>query len=206
MSGPINWEAIGKAFCAETMSNVKLAKAHCITEGAIRKKAKERGWVRGQPYPELAAKLPPVPKALLRREPDKRPAPLPPPQVAELPPVPESMLRHEPTTPTATEKELTVDLIRRMLDELDCVTSHIGELEELIEAETAGDQDGRRRAGMMKAISLPVRSNTLRLLLAAQVEANKKPEKGKKEQKADAAKGAATGRFAPSVAPLRAVK
>jgi hypothetical protein len=58
----------------------------------------------------------------------------------------------------------------------------------------------------MKAISLPVRSNTLRLLLAAQVEANKKPEKGKKEQKAEAAKGAATGRFAPSVAPLRAVK
>lgn len=202
MSGPINWEAIGKAFCANTMSNVKLAKAHCITEGAVRKKAKERGWVRDQPYVPPAAKLPPVPKALLRRDPVA-----PKPQVAELPPIPTSVLRHEPTTPaTATNTELTGDLIRRMLDELDCVTSHIGELEELIEAETAGDQDGRRRAGMMKAISLPVRSNTLRLLLAAQVEANKKPEKGKKATQQDKAREVSSGgKFKSSAPPLRVV-
>jgi len=201
MSGPINWEAIGKAFCADTMSNVKLAKAHCITEGAIRKKAKERGWVRGLPYPELPTSLPPVPKALLRREPTPRPAPAQPTPAATLPPVPATALRHEPTTPaTATNTELTGDLIRRMLDELDCVTSHIGELEELIEAETAGDQDGRRRAGMMKAISLPTRSNTLRLLLAAQVEANKKPEKGKKAtQQDDANKVVGSSKFRPRV-------
>ena len=41
-----------------------------------------------------------------------------------------------------------------MLDELDTVTSRMGELEEMIEEETDGDRDGGRRDAMMKALSL----------------------------------------------------
>ena len=86
-----------------------------------------------------------------------------------------------------TNEELSVDLTRRMLDELDTVTSHIGEMEELIEIETGNDRDDRRRAAMMKAVSLPVRANTLKMLLAAQAEASEDGKKGKKELQQQAA-------------------
>lgn len=172
-----DWNAIEKAYREDKMSNVKLAAAHNVTEGAIRKEAKKGGWVRGSVYVPPAAKLPPVPAALMRR---------PPP--AERPPLNEA------------ETALLDDLVLRMLDELDATTSHVGEIEALIDAETAGDKDGRRRAAMLKAVSLPVRANTLRLLLTAQAERAKKPEKGKKAQKAEAAKeAAASSKFRPRI-------
>lgn len=159
-------------------SNVEIAKLHSVSEAYVRKMAKKLGWKRG-------ADVTPA-----------RPAPPP----AEL------LRRPFANTSDMTNEELTVDLTRRMLDELDTITAHIGELEDMIENETANDRDGRRRAAMMKAVSLPVRSNTLKLLLAAQAEASEDGKKGKKEQQKDKAKSAAGGRFAPAVAPgLRVV-
>lgn len=174
--------ALETAFKAGKLSNVKLAHAHNVSEGYIRKLAKLHGWKKGEAVTPPAAKLPPVPP---------------------------EVMRHEPTTPpTVTNKALTEDLVRRMLDELDATTSHIGDLERLIEAETGADKDGRRRAGMLKAISLPVRSNALRMLLAAQQELSKADggKKGKREQQADKAREAATGgKFKASAPPLRVV-
>lgn len=175
--------AIEIAFKEKRMTNTALAKAHNVSEGYIRKMAREYGWKRGDPVTPPAAALPPVPA---------------------------DTLRHTPTTPPeTTNAELTVDLVRRMLDELDATTSHIGELEELIEAETAGDKDGRRRAGMLKAISLATRSNSLRMLLAAQAELSKGEgagKKGKKEQQVEKAREVSSGgRFKSSAPPLRVV-
>lgn len=174
--------AIETAFKAHKMSNVKLAIAHNVSEGLIRKMAKQYGWKRGDAVEPPAAKLPPVP-----------------PEVT----------RHEPVTPpTVTNRALTDDLVRRMLDELDATTTHLGELEALIETETGADKDGRRRGAMLKAISLPVRSNALRMLLAAQAELARDAgaKKGKREQAADKARDAATGgKFRAGVAPLRVV-
>lgn len=154
-------------------SNVAIGKMHGVTEAYVRKMAKKLNWKRGQDA--LPPPLPPPPRDLLRR----------------------------PAADTSgmTNMELTQDLTRRMLDELDTITAHIGELEDLIEAETANDRDDRRRAAMMKAVSLPVRSNTLKLLLAAQAEAEGEGKKGKKEQKAEKAKAVGAGRFAPATAP-----
>ena len=59
------------------------------------------------------------------------------------------------------------DLTLRLLDELDATTSHVGELEEAIEAETAGDKTGQRRAAMMKAVGLPSRAGVIKDLSAA---------------------------------------
>lgn len=177
----LDLHALEVAYKANKLSNVKLAHAHNVSEGYIRKLAKLHGWKRGAPVEPPAAKLPPVPAAVMR---------------------------HEPTTPPeVTNRELTADLVRRMLDELDATTSHIGDLEALIEAETGGDKDGRRRAGMLKAISLPVRSNALRMLLAAQAELSSgEGKKGKREQQKDRAKELGTGgKFKPSAPPLRVV-
>lgn len=166
-------DAIEKDWKAGEMSNVAIGFKHGCTEAYVRKMAKKLNWQRGAAL---------------------TPAPLPPP--------PKELLRHDRATSNlVSNEELTKDLTRRMLDELDTVTSHIGELEDLIEAETANDRDGRRRAAMMKAVSLPVRANTLKMLLAAQAEADEEGKKGKKEKQLEAAKAAGGGKFKASAPP-----
>jgi hypothetical protein len=83
-------------------------------------------------------------------------------------------------------------LIARMLDELDAVTTHQGELAEEILAATAADRDPRRRNAMLRAISLSSRAATLKNLAAAaktvaQIEAPSAGAVGKKAQATAAA-------------------
>jgi len=59
------------------------------------------------------------------------------------------------------------DLTLRLMSELDAVTTHHGELEDLIIDETAGDRDAKRRNAMLRAIELPSRSATLKVLISA---------------------------------------
>ena len=42
----IDWEAIEKEYRAGQLSNVQIAKGHDVSEGAIRKKAKQLGWTK----------------------------------------------------------------------------------------------------------------------------------------------------------------
>lgn len=52
----------------------------------------------------------------------------------------------------------------RLLDELDAATSHVGELEDLI---NAPDTDPKRRTAMLKAVSLPGRAAVMRDIATA---------------------------------------
>lgn len=82
------------------------------------------------------------------------------------------------------------DVVHRMIDELDAATSHIGELEQEIESETAGDESGARRAAMFKALSLSARSGSIKNLtssLKALAEAKPGATAGKKAQAQEAA-------------------
>ena len=90
----------------------------------------------------------------------------------------------------------------RLLDELDAVTTHYDEIEDLIIDETAGDRDSRRRSAMLRAVSLGARAAALKLLIAAantwaELErpaiATKPAGKGKKAQAQDAAQTAGQG-------------
>jgi len=109
-------------------------------------------------------------------------------------------------------------LTLRLLDELDAITTHQGDLEDLIELETIDDEDGgRRRAAMLKAIGLPSRAAVLKQLLAAtrawsdlerpaakpapKGDGAKPPAQGKKAERAAAAKEASIGKFAPPPPP-----
>ncbi len=79
-------------------------------------------------------------------------------------------------------------LIGRMLDELDVVTTHAGELQELIEI---SEEDPRRQLAMMKAVDLPSRANTAKTLAAAlKTLTDSKPQgaDGKKAERDAAAK------------------
>lgn len=166
-------DAIERDWKAGKLSNVAVGARHGVTEGYVRKVAKKFNWTRG------AAPTPPPP-----------------------PPPPKELLRRDaPATAGMDDPTLANNLLRRMLDELDTVTSHIGELEELIELETHDDRDDRRRAAMLKAVSLPVRANTLKLLLMAQADAAPEGKKGKKELLQEAAVVAGKGKFKSSAPP-----
>jgi hypothetical protein len=118
--------------------------------------------------------------------------------------------------------ERAKDLAERMLDELGAVTSHVGELEDLIEIDTLADKDGgKRRASMLRAIELPSRVSSLKQLLAAtrawaeleeRLQQAKKPAGegvaapaasgfSKKAERAAAAQGASIGKFASPPPP-----
>jgi hypothetical protein len=95
-------------------------------------------------------------------------------------------------------------LIARMIDELDVVTSRSGELERLIEAETAEDRSSTRREGMLRAIGLGARSATMKNLATAaktlsEINGSPQGKKAIKEQKAEAS------RFEPMATPKLAL-
>lgn len=93
-----------------------------------------------------------------------------------------------------------------MFNELEAITSYDGELEELIEVATAGDEDDRRRDAMLKAVSLPARSQIAKNLATALKTINEAggPAKGKKAQQQERA--AAVGRkFGAIGAPTKTI-
>lgn len=213
-----DYEAIGRAYCSDRWSNRELAATHNISEAAIRKMAKKYGWVKGQPYPEPAPK--PLPKAepkLRRADPPASVPDTPPPVQLVVPPAdPEAELPELPILPynpkpdaDVSDIEYAEKLARRMLDELHESTLALGEMEDLIYRETAGDTDGRRRLAMLRAVSLPTRATTLKALMqtltAARGPIAARPP-GKKEQQAEAAGRVAGGGRFGTAQPPRLVK
>ncbi|HVJ31651.1 MAG TPA: hypothetical protein VND94_00935 [Terriglobia bacterium] len=187
-SKPVDWATIEAEYRAGKLSNRQIAKRFGVTEGAIRKRAKEKNWVRtkGQAaYQPVAEVLAPVrPRASAAA----------------------SSMKPAPAVDGSDHLTMGRDLALRLLYELDATTSRLDEIEDAIIAETKDDQNGRRRSAMMRAVSLPVRSMTLKTLAQALTAMNEaEGEKGKKEQKVDAAKEAAKGRFATPAAPKLAV-
>jgi len=96
-----------------------------------------------------------------------------------------------------------LSLAERMTDELEDITAHHGEISEAIEIETANDESPRRRDAMMKAISHPLRTNSLKTIAqtVALLGGKAGAKRGKKEQQKEAAENASSGRFAPMSQP-----
>lgn len=123
-----------------------------------------------------------------------------------VPPVP--MPRASAPSPSRNEPEDILTRARReaetLLSELEETRLRMGEIEDAIEDETRNDMNGRRRAMMMKAVSLPTRSAVLKTIMQA-LATMREAEPGKKEMKAEAAKEAARGKFAAPAPPMLAV-
>lgn len=145
-----DWAAIEIEFTETTISVRELARRLSISEGAIRKKAKANGWVR--PSAEST-----------HRESRRPPATV-------------------PTLIQASALDVSAilgrgrNLITRLLSELEDATAHVGQLHEMIEAETADDKDSKRRSALYKAISLPVRAGAIKNLAIALKGLNKMAE------------------------------
>src|SRR3712207_417649 len=115
------WTAVEADFRGGTLSNRQIAKRHGVSESAIRKRSESEGWVRTLAQSAHQSAHPAH-------------------QGSELP-------RHGADRPVRTSGSLAKshvepgsDLALRLLDELDATTSHVGELEEIIEEATANDE------------------------------------------------------------------
>ena len=139
------WAAIEAEYCRSDDSIREIADRHSIAEAAIRKRAKAEKWQRPDRKVRTTARC-----AL-------------PSEAAPPPPA----LNPEAPIDAARIADGGRGLIGRMLDELDVVTSRRGELEDMIEAATDGDDEDDRRIAMDRAVSLPSRANTMKTLALA---------------------------------------
>ena len=176
----VDWQRIEIEYCSGEDSISEIADRHEISRAAIQKRAKAEKWHR-------------VVAPCNQVQPERQPP---------------------PPAPTDPDKPLDAaqianggrDLVARMLEELDVTTSRRGELEDMIIADTAGDEGGDRRDGMMRAVSLPTRANTMKTLALALKTLNEaSAPQGKKAAVQEKANEIA-GRFRPIGPPkLKAV-
>jgi hypothetical protein len=133
----IDWKGIEADYRAGVMSIREIARWYGISDTAIHKKAGTDGWERKPKKPG------PFEEAKAQR----------------------TTVHAEIIPPPSVKPEALGDRARgitgRLLDELDAVTAHAGELEDMICAE---ESDPRRRQALLKAVSLSERASTLKNL------------------------------------------
>lgn len=177
----IDWSRIEIEYLAGEDSVREIADRHSISHTAIQKRAKALKWERKVATPK-------------RRQPERSP---PPPPLAD----PDKPLD------AAAVADGGRGLVSRMLDELDVITTRRGELEDMIIDATDGDEEDARRDAMMRAVSLPVRANTMKTLALALKTLNEASAPQGKKAAAQEKANEIGRRFAPFGAPtLKAVK
>ncbi|WP_375597585.1 hypothetical protein [Devosia sp. Naph2] len=181
----IDWKGIRSDYEAGVMTVREIARWYGISDTAIHKKAKAEEWKRKEktqsPFEESKA------------------------QRSALPP--QSPV--EVIQPASVKPEALADRARaltgRLMDELETVTSHVGELEDMICQE---EGDPRRRQALLKALSLGERSKTLKDL-STTMKTLKEADapQGVKQQRQAAAENAASSgsKFAPRNGPRMVV-
>ena len=149
----IDWSGVERDYRAGVMGVREIARWYGISDTAVHKKAKAEGWER-KPKPES-----PFVQAKAQRT-----------------------VQAEILLPPAVKPEAIADRARlitgRLLDELDAVTAHAGELEEMICSE---ESDPRRRQALLKAVSLSERASTLKNLATAMKTLNEAATPGGKK-------------------------
>lgn len=174
-------EEIESLYRSGAMTNAAIGEMYKVSGDAVRKMAKRKGWKKFTPMSEKKL-APEVCEFTIKK------------------PLSESF----DTKKNDTLAYMSIDLAERMLEELHQMTTYQGELKALILAETEEDRDAKRRAAMLKAISLPIRANTLKTI--SQILINTKGNvsfgvSSKKQQNTEKAKVAIKGKFAPSEPP-----
>jgi hypothetical protein len=186
-----NEESIKSAYLFGTKSIRQIAKEHGVSDAWVRKLAKRHDWgarpaLGSQPSSQPGSR-PSTALVVIRESASERVEPSPSPRDADEPS--ETIQKAARTDPHVLADD-TLDVLSRLKDELDAVTTHVGELEDMIEAATK--DDARARGAMMRAVSLSTRilaAKNLALALRTLQEA----QPGKKEQRRQAAETAGMG-------------
>lgn len=168
-----DWIQIGDAYRNETVSIRALAKRHGLSDTAIRKEAKKRGWLRPD------ANLPP-------REPECEPA--------REQPATRSEARAK-SIAAATVKDLTArgrNIILALMDEMEFLNANHQTIADMVTDYVNGEKDSGARAKLLKVLDHETRAKTANYLATALAKLNDAAP-GKKEQAEEDAKTAGQG-------------
>ena len=161
----VDWEAIEREYRAGQLTVVEIGRQYGLSHTAINKRAKRDGWTRnlaGRVREEVSARL----VSDVPRE-------------AERAAIEPAVARG---VQVVREHRASIGRGQRLLSglfgELEEATESRDEIEAAIEEETAGDDNGKRRAIMLRAVALPSRagvivnlSNALRTLVGLERQA-----------------------------------
>lgn len=195
----IDWPAIYAEWVTGEFTNGALARKYGVSRARLGQKAKQEGW-------STTSGPGPKPVVIEDAEPTIRTAPVDKPGKTK-------------STKMAELLKRSKDIVERMIDEIDNVTTYHGEIRDIIINE---ESDVVRRRAALKAISVSERTKTMKDLVAtlkmieappavAKVAKTVKDDEadqpqGKKAQRqAEAEKSAASGVFAVPSAPPRLV-
>lgn len=144
-----DWEAIERDYRANVLSLREIGKLHNISEGMIRKKAKANGWQR-----DLTERVDEQVRNELVRSEVRTANPRTEREIIETAAatVVEVVRSHRKRISRQTA------LVDLLADQLTEAATNREEIEDEIHAETADDQNGQRRATMLKAVSLQAHS------------------------------------------------
>jgi hypothetical protein len=158
----INWQALRDEYRTGRVSNVALAEKYGVSEGAIRKKAKKESWPK-----DLTTAVQEATRSKLVRESVRV-------RAADAPPRTEAQIVEDAADENASmvrshrrDIKFGADLCSLLVGQLRDTAVHRGTIEQLIEAETAGDKSTQRRTAMYKAVSLGRNASTMRDLSTA---------------------------------------
>lgn len=150
-----DWEAIEREFRAGQLSVAEIGRQQGISHTAINKRAKREGWTR-----DLSEKVRAEVSARLVSEGVSAEGVRETIQVAAERGV--ALVREHRSDIGQNRAAVT-----KLIDELHETIEHRDEIEEDIEAECAGDKDGKRRARMLAAVALPSRAGVASTLAQA---------------------------------------
>jgi transposase-like protein len=168
-----DWIQIGEAYCNETVSIRALAKRHDLSDTAIRKEAKKRGWIRPD------ANLPPrEPECKPEREPERNRS--------------EATARAIASTPVKVLTARGRNIILALMDELEFLNGNHQTIADMVADYINGEKDVQARAKLLKVLDHESRSKTANYLATALAKLNDAAP-GKKEQAEDDAKTAGQG-------------
>lgn len=148
----IDWEAVERAYRAGVLSLREIGKIHDVSEGMIRKKAKAGGWER-----DLSGKVAEKVRNDLVRNSVRTANPQTEREIVEEAAATVVQVVRSHRTAIGKGKEAAELLMSQLLS----IAGRRDEFEEAIDLETAEDEGGKRRAMLMKAVSLATHSSVL---------------------------------------------
>lgn len=177
-----DWQQIGEAYSTETLSIRALAKKFGVSDTAVRKEAKKRGWTR--PAPESAA-----------CEPQCEPGCEPPANYSE------ATARSMAAAPTSTLVARGRNIILSLMDELEFLNRNHQTLAALVEDYINGEKEDGIRAKLLRALDHETRSKTANYLATALAKLTDAAPGKKQERQENAEKSSSGGKFAAPSAP-----
>lgn len=175
-----DWKQIAADFVNKTFSNRELARRYGVSEGAIRKRAKKENWCvpAAEEWERVPERVPP--KATFGH--DDAPPLIP----------AEDEVTRKAAADVGSLVERGRELILQLMAELKLVNDNVHLLEEIVEIEHGGEKNPRHRLALLRALSLPVRSQAAKNLATA-LSTLKEVGPGKKEEAEKRAKTAEQG-------------